>query len=656
MKKIEKLLARAFTPIRVNFAFFVFMFLLGYACTQLEVPNKKGYAPYALAPTELFLDIYVVCLILSFIPVKIRRWIRATMYAILYPVSIIDMYCFVRFGSTLTPTMLLLVGETNSSEASEFFTTYLDWSLLFSPIGLILLLMLAHIACNIIAARRKVHPAVRHKLTGRLGRIYTKLSPSDKAKVSIGAAAGGILGVLSLILLYNGYTETINNKIATVRLMSYKNIGDVEHELTKKDRAILYLPIYRLAFSVYANKLTAKQVDKLIAGIKDVTVDTCTFRSQHIVFVIGESYNKHHSQLYGYRHETTPRQVALQKKGNLIPFTDVIAPFNLTSFVFKNIFSVHAVGDKGDWCDDPLFPELFRRAGYRVSFITNQFLPQAKEAVYDFSGGFFLNNPILSKAQFDVRNTQLYKFDAGVLRDYDQIVKKDIEQYPEVPRLTILHLKGQHTNYHDRFPKDRKHFNEKDYKEDWPEMSKRCRMLLADYDNATLYNDSIMSEVIKRFEDEDAIVVYMSDHGEEAFGDGMELFGRNHSATIDFRLAHEEYEIPLWIWYSKTYAKKHPDIVKQVKGACHRPFMTDNISQVLLYLADIRTPHYRDEYNVLSDGYDSMRPRIIKNTVNYDELREEHEKEMKEKQELEKKEKSKQQKKRKRKNENETKG
>ena len=636
MKKIENLLARAFTPIRVNFAFFVFMFLLGYACTQLEVPNKKGYGPYALAPIEMFLDIYVVCLILSFIPIKIRRWIRATMYAILYPVSIIDMYCFVRFGSTLTPTMLLLVGETNSSEASEFFSTYLDWSLLLTPIGLILLLMLAHIVCNIIAARRKTHPAVRHKLTGRLGRIYKKLSPSDKAKVSIGAAAGGILGVLSLILLYNGYTETINNKIATVRLMSYKNIGDVEHELTKKDRANLYLPIYRLAFSVYANKLTAKQVDKLIAGIKDVTVDTCTFRSQHIVFVIGESYNKHHSQLYGYNHETTPRQVALHKKGNLIPFTDVIAPFNLTSFVFKNIFSVHAVGDKGDWCDDPLFPELFRRAGYRVAFITNQFLPQAKEAVYDFSGGFFLNNPILSKAQFDVRNTKLYKFDAGVIRDYDQIVKKDIEQNPDVPRLTILHLKGQHTNYHDRFPKDRKHFNEKDYKKDWSEMSKRCRMLLADYDNATLYNDSIMSEVIKRFEDEDAIVIYMSDHGEEAFGDGMEIFGRNHSATIDFRLAHEEYEIPMWIWYSNEYAKKHPDIVKQVKEACHRPFMTDNISQVLLYLAGIKSTHYRDDYNVLSDEYNTQRPRIIKNSVNYDELRDEHEKEDKEKKDKEK--------------------
>ena len=50
---------------------------------------------------------------------------------------------------------------------------------------------------------------------------------------------------------------------------------------------------------------------------------------------------------------------------------------------------MHVVGQKGEWCDYPLFPQLFRKAGYHVSFITNQFLPQAKEAVYDFSGGFF---------------------------------------------------------------------------------------------------------------------------------------------------------------------------------------------------------------------------------------------------------------------------
>lgn len=175
------------------------------------------------------------------------------------------------------------------------------------------------------------------------------------------------------------------DKTAFVRLMSYDNIGQVEHELTKKEKAQLYLPGYRLMFSIYANELTAKQVKTLVENIDKAKVDSCSFRSKNIVLIIGESYNRHHAGLYGYHKDTTPRQEARAQKGELIPFSDVVAPWNLTSFVFKALFSLYTVGDKGEWCDYPLFPELFRKAGYHVTFLTNQFLPQAKEAVYDFS-------------------------------------------------------------------------------------------------------------------------------------------------------------------------------------------------------------------------------------------------------------------------------
>ena len=85
------------------------------------------------------------------------------------------------------------------------------------------------------------------------------------------------------------------------------------------------------------------------------------------------------------------------------------------------MFSTYTVGDKGEWCDYPLFPELFRKAGYHVTFITNQFLPKAGEAVYDLSGGFFLNNAELSKAQFDTRNDKLHIYDEGLLNELSLI-------------------------------------------------------------------------------------------------------------------------------------------------------------------------------------------------------------------------------------------
>ena len=93
-----------------------------------------------------------------------------------------------------------------------------------------------------------------------------------------------------------------------------------------------------------------------------------------IVLVVGESANRHHSQLYGYPLPTTPHQLALKNgKDSLAVFADVVSPWNLTSRVFKQIFSLQSVGEKGDWSDYALFPAVFKKAGYHVSFLSNQF-------------------------------------------------------------------------------------------------------------------------------------------------------------------------------------------------------------------------------------------------------------------------------------------
>ena len=174
---------------------------------------------------------------------------------------------------------------------------------------------------------------------------------------------------------------------------------------------------------------------------------------------------------------------------------------------------MHVVGQEGEWCDYPLFPQLFRKAGYHVSFITNQFLPQAKEAVYDFSGGFFLNNKELSQSMFDTRNTRLHTYDEGLLTDYDSRLKAENKEH----NLIIFHLIGCHVSYNRRYPADRKHFKASDYKQKRPELTLQRRYMVAHYDNAVLYNDSIVDQIVRRFANEEAVVIYMPDHGEECF-------------------------------------------------------------------------------------------------------------------------------------------
>nr|WP_315391519.1 phosphoethanolamine transferase [uncultured Prevotella sp.] len=601
IKYAVSLLNKAYQPIKDNASFFFFMYLIGILVSYAELPaNNPDAAVYSNLWLELFLDLYVICIILTLFPLKIRRWIRAFLYIIAYCTSLTDLFCWVKFQSTLNPSMLLLVGETDGREASEFFSSYFTSDLIFSSVGLLLLVMLIHILTTFLK-KVKLSPAISYKVT--------------VAKQIINHSHH-ILGGVCLVFLGWAIESSAHNKKEMVQMFSLDTIGSVEHELTTSDCAQFYLPVYRLAFSIFSNELASQQVDRLIEAKDKMSVDSCSFKSPNIVLIIGESYGKLHSQQYGYFMPTTPRQIKREKSGLLVPFSDVVAPWNLTSFVFKNVFSLHVVGEKGEWCDYPLFPSLFRKAGYHVTFITNQFLPKAKQAVYDFSGGFFLNHPELSEAMFDSRNQQLYRFDRGLLDDYD----KNQQQHNTDHNLIIFHLLGQHVKYNQRFPSDRRHFKAEDYEKKRADLNGKQRNVLADYDNAVLYNDSIVDAIISRFEDKEAIIIYMPDHGEECYEGNRGFICRNHSAAIDYDLAHYEFEIPFWIFCSYKYAAKHPDIYKEIIGAKNRRFMTDALPHMLLYLAGIHTKDYHAEYNILSPQYNEMRPRILKNTTDYDKL------------------------------------
>ncbi len=603
MRRISKIFESFYKPIENNPAFIIFMYALGIICTYATLPDKPYIKAYNLAPYELFFDIYIISVLLSILPKTVRLWVRRVFYVVAYLTAIVDLYCFVKLGTTITPTLLLLVFETNAREVSEFFTSYLSIDVIFSRLGWVLLLLIIHIVWAVFRRKRMRNamkkPPKLLRVTSNNTIFYEKTRPW--------------LGVLFITAFVFCAVMCWSNKVALVRLASYDNIGDVEHELTKKDKAQLYQPIYRLGFGIYANELAAKQVRKLVKNIDKTAVDSCSFRSKNIVLIIGESFNRHHAGMYGYDKNTTPRQQERFLNGELIPFSDVIAPWNLTSFVFKMIFSTYAVGDKGEWCDYPLFPELFREAGYHVTFLTNQFLPKAKEAVYDFSGGFFLNNQQLSEAMFDTRNTSLHKYDEKLLDDFDILKDESSEN-----NLIIFHLLGQHVDYHTRFPKSRRHFKPTDYNR--PELREKELRVLSDYDNAILYNDSIVDAVISRFEDEDAVVIYVPDHGEECFENGLHFFGRMHSAEITSRLAKEEFDIPFWIWCSHDYMVRHPDLFNDIVTVKDRRYMTDALPHLLLYLAGISTPYYRSDLNILSPDYNEKRPRIIKNTADYDKV------------------------------------
>lgn len=606
---IKGFLSKVLIPIENNPIFFIFTYLLGILCEIITL--QKNALLYDNLWLELFLDIYVLCVILTVIPKKASKWIRRVFYILIYSITIVDVFCFVKYDSTINPSILMLIGETDGREASEFLTTIFSTDVVFSGVGIIILVLILNVIVSLFPKIVKRYNSRRLeqflKVTDFFGRLYRKTKT--------------VLAVLCIVFFVWSIFSSAHNKMATVKLMTGRSIGEVEHTLTEPDHAVLFSPTYRLAFSIYANELASNQIELLIDAADKVTIDSCSYKSPTIVLIIGESFGRHHSSQYGYFMETTPRQTQLEKSGLLTKFTDAVSCWNLTSFVFKNVFSMHVVGQKGEWCDYPLFPELFRKAGYHVTFLTNQFMPKAKEAVYDFSGGFFLNNPTLSKYQFDTRNDKLYRYDAGLLSCYDDMNNNQHVFEKSKNNLVIFHLLGQHVTYKTRYPSNQTHFWASDYEEMRPELTDKQRKVLSQYDNACLYNDSIVYQIVERFKQEDAIVIYMPDHGEECYEGNRGFICRNHSSDIDYDLAHYEFEVPFWIYCSPKYVHKHPEVFKDIKYARNKRFMTDALPHLLVDLAGIHTKSYRPEYNIISPSYDENRPRILKNATDYDKLK-----------------------------------
>ncbi len=564
-------------PIQNNIVFFIFMYLLGAICIIIDPAVDKTVTFF-----ELFLDLYIVCFVLSLLPRKMRIVFKNVLSFILYFLAIVDVYLIVRLGSPITPTFVQMVLETDRSEATEALASYITLKNVLSPVLLVVGLMVIHLLYSLKQLKLKENnlPCLFAILLTTLLVLSFVVSFRPKKFMA---------------MMYLGNHETFLN----LQGMGYY----------KPDK-IYYIPVYKLLYSLKENSFGVEEIEELKETIRKSNITSCTFESPNIVVVIGESHNKHHSQLYGYNKPTTPFQLKEMEKGNLVVFSDVITSFNATTESFKNMFSLYSYGDKGSWSQYPLFPALFRKAGYHTAFITNQFTQDLNANFSDFDAGMFFNNKEISKAQFDVRNISRHEYDEDLLSDYDSL-----KQYNAKNNLLVFHLRGLHVKYHLRYPSKWNKFKVKSYNRS--DLTNSNLEVLAAYDNATLYNDFILKEIINRFDQEDAVVIYIPDHGEVVF-DGCQTFGR--PMVFDANNLFQQFQIPFWIYMSEKYQTQHPQMVEKIRKAKDKPFMTDNISQLLIGLAGIETEYYSPLSDPLSDDYNTNRKRMIRGEYDYDDI------------------------------------
>lgn len=560
------------------------LLLFSLTACLLCVDTTTGRLSFHVFSAAL-LTTFLIGLLTSCIPNKLfRNVIQIIVGECIICICLVDCYCQLVFGSPVSPQIISNILFSNLREMCEFISVFVGGNIL------------RHWRLVILVFLCLLFPfTLTHKWN-----ITVKLNK----KLRIAEFTVLFICAIVEIPATKRYYSLFFNKHKT------ENIEGLIFRHYHEDKQT---PLHRFAFACYA---LSKSSDDL-AGIKHSTlsacIDGCSFTSPHIVLIIGESYNKHHSSLYGYRLPTATLQQIRMDKGELFLFNDAVTPWNITSNVFVNMFSLWENGKTGNIRYYPMFPILFRRAGYNVSFFSNQYnLKGLKKGSTNQMGHFFLADSKFSDLLFSFRNKRPGNFDMGLVNQVESFRK---EKRNTDYSLDIIHLIGQHFDYSGRYPTDQSFFTTDDYSQ--KQLDDEVKQVVMHYDNATRYNDIVMDRILTMYEEEDAVVVFVSDHGEEVYDD-LSVSGRLFQDPTALQ-AKNEYEVPMWIWCSDSYRNNHPDIVGAIRESTDKPFLTDGIPQILLYLAGIECAWTDESRNLLSDKY-QCKPRIIDGDTDYDLL------------------------------------
>ncbi len=299
---------------------------------------------------------------------------------------------------------------------------------------------------------------------------------------------------------------------------------------------------------------------------------TSTAQPPLVIWIIGESLTSHHCSLYGYAKPTNP---LLQKKvneGEALLFTGVKAAELHTQQAFQLMMGTYAKGtaDSTRWYDVPALPDIAKAAGYRTHWISNQ----SKKGLWDNIVSQYAD---LCDTTIFIGNKYSGANRATVDGELLPVVKRMLAR-PLAKDFYVIHLVGCHMSFAMRYPSTFAYFKESDYT-DYPAKQRKKR---ATYDNAVRYNDYVVSTLMDMVRHREAVVVYAPDHGLDIFESHPDIAAHSNADNpVSSKAGHD---IPLLIYTTETYRRRHPDTMQRMKKSVGRTFDMEDAPYLMMDL------------------------------------------------------------------------
>lgn len=314
-----------------------------------------------------------------------------------------------------------------------------------------------------------------------------------------------------------------------------------------------------------------------------------------LIITIGESTTKHHLGIYGYHRNTTPNLAKINDE--LVVFNDVISPHTHTIPALEKVLTFGTTNNPSDKELGSLV-QLVKAAGYKTYWISNQIPVGINETMVT----------MLSKAADYSYFTnlggekELHSLDERVL----PIIKKALSD-KSAKKVIFVHLLGTHTQYKNRYPKS---FNQFKDVPSTPFGTQQAFDAINQYDNAVLYNDFVISEIISLLKsnatpNEKQQMIYFSDHGEDVY---QTVDFNGHSESIG---SYPMFEIPFVFW------SNNKNELKKYKPFADRKYMTDDFIYSVADLLNITFEGMKNENSIFHPTFQTKQ-RIVKQHIDFD--------------------------------------
>lgn len=320
----------------------------------------------------------------------------------------------------------------------------------------------------------------------------------------------------------------------------------------------------RMPYSIYYN------VRKYAEEKKQVSVErpdfegnvSCGADSLTVVLVLGESLRADHLQINGYPRETTPR---LSADSMVFALPRIFSPECFTHTSIPHILTRADSLNPQRAFSERSFISLFEKAGFRTVWLANQ------ESVRNYV--YFMNE--CDTLVYANMGKSVYVFDKWLDEDLLPFYRLEVSR-EEPKKLIILHTIGSHWWYESHYTDSFRKFE--------PVIGSRVvsacthEELVNSYDNTIVYSDYFWSELIDSLRSKNAVLLYLSDHGESLGEDGYYLHGAVHP-TLQYPAA--------FIWVSDRFAQEYPQKIRALEENADRYYWTDYLFHSILSAGDI---------------------------------------------------------------------